>query len=167
MKQLQQIVVVPATLSDHAEFVGLCELWRQESEFSGMPVDREKVTKILDNLRKMGGIVLVAKAGPRVVGVIAGAVVERWFSAERMAQVFIAHVDPEFRADATMDLLIWELQAQAVAAGCSSVELVAVCHPSAAALRAAMDRSGFQPMAEHFRWLATFPDSESARAGSH
>lgn len=161
------ISVTAAEADDIIDIIDLCELWLEDAGIYDGQVDREKVARLMLYLIQGGGQVVLAKDAGRVAGVIAGGVVERWYSSERLAQTFLAYVLPEYRDGSAMDLLVWEFQARAVKAGAGMVEMALMASASAAGLRSSAERAGFAPIADYFGWRPVIPASFATQDGRH
>jgi GNAT superfamily N-acetyltransferase len=86
-----------ATPEDAAEIARLGQLLHDESSYAAIPYRVEKVEALMRNLALGSGVVFIVRRGGEIVGGIAGAVAEHWFSDELHGFEFSFFLRPDAR----------------------------------------------------------------------
>lgn len=112
-----------ATLSDLPAILELARLMHMESRFKGVPHSSEKVGQIFSKLIDGAGLVLVAEKDGELVGAIAAAVIELWFSTVKVGQDFGLFVHPTHRGGMLAARLVKGYERWAKSQGAYAAEL--------------------------------------------
>lgn len=156
-----------ATADDVAGLVALSEIWHRDCDIYG-EFDPVRVTQSLNRLLALEErIVVVAEDRGALVGMLIGLAVERWFSAERAAQILTFVVRPEHRGGTVADRILTEFQAQAVERGAYVAEVSMLAVDGFAAARQALDRADFYPVGNYWAWSAADHLLDSPKGGRH
>lgn len=86
-----------ATPEDAPEIAALGELLHVESSYARIPYVPSKVEALMRNLAGGAGVIFVVRQDGAIVGGIAGAVSEHWFSNELHGYEFSFFIKPEAR----------------------------------------------------------------------
>lgn len=164
----QRPTVRKAGPNDCKAIAELCEQRHREEDFYIAPFDQPKVEKLVGHLIDApNGVVVVAEVGGRLVGCVVGAVVDRWFSAERTSIPFAFYVTPTHRSGSVLARMFWEFQAKSLERGARMVEAAVVSSQLSSSAIAALEQSGFSPVAQHFVWVPAGADVTEALHGAH
>lgn len=90
-----------ATIDDIPQIVELGVRLHAESSYSHISFDKEKVAGLMKMLIEKIGVVFVADRDGEIMGGIAGAVTEEWFSREKLAFDYSFFIAPEHRGGMT------------------------------------------------------------------
>lgn len=116
-------MIRPATIDDLPAILELGGRMHRESRFRALSFDLQKVGDIFGQLIGGAGIVLVAEVEGRIVGGIAAAVVEYWFSRAKVAQDFALFIEPEHRGGMLAARLLHKYEDWAREQGAHAVEM--------------------------------------------
>lgn len=116
-------MIRPATLDDLPAILELGGRMHLESRFKALPFDLGKVAGIFERLISGAGIVMLAEVDGRIVGGIAGIVLEHWFSTTKVAQDFGLFIEPEHRGGMLAVRLLRKYEAWAFEQGAHAVEM--------------------------------------------
>lgn len=156
-----------ATADDVAGLVALAEIWHRDCEIYG-EFDPDRVTQSLNRLLALEEqIVIVAEDRGALVGMLIGLAVERWFSAERAAQILAFVVRPEYRSGNVEDRILAEFQAQAVQRGAYIAEVSMLAGHGFAPARSALGKADFYPVGGYWAWSAADHLIDSPKGGRH
>jgi GNAT superfamily N-acetyltransferase len=86
-----------ATPDDAAEIAALGQLLHDTSSYAAIPYRPAKVEALMRNLASGAGVVFVVRREGKIVGGIAGAVSEHWFSDEMLGWEYSFFVEPSAR----------------------------------------------------------------------
>lgn len=90
-------MIRPATIDDIPRIVDLGKMLHQESRYAPISFNEEKVATLMRYLIEKDGVVFVAEVDGEIVGGIAGAITEFWFSSETQAFDYSFFLAPEAR----------------------------------------------------------------------
>lgn len=91
-------MIRPATVVDIPRIVALGEMLHRQSSYSRLYFSATKVAGHMDELIKSpDGVVFVSDRDGYVTGVMAGAIMEHWFSFDKVAFDYMLYVHPRFR----------------------------------------------------------------------
>ena len=156
-----------ATADDISGLAALAEIWHRDCEIYG-EFDSVRVIHFLDRLFVLEErIVIVAENRGRPVGMLVGLATERWFSAERVAQILVFVVCHEHRGASLTDRIVAEFQAQAIQRGAYIAEVSMLAGHGFAAARQALDRADFHPVGNYWVWSAADHLVDDATGGRH
>lgn len=91
---------------DAPEIARLGQLLHEASSYAHIPYRMEKVEDLMRNLANGAGVVFVVRRGGEIVGGIAGAVTEHWFSDELHGFEFSFFLRPDARSGITAGRLL-------------------------------------------------------------
>ena len=86
-----------ATPDDAPEIARLGQLLHDTSSYAGIPYRPEKVEALMRSLAAGAGVVFVVRKDGAIVGGIAGAVAEHWFSDEKLGYEYSFFIQPDAR----------------------------------------------------------------------
>jgi GNAT superfamily N-acetyltransferase len=112
-----------ATLEDLPRILDLAQVMHMESRFKDIPHSREKVELIFTRLIEGAGLILVAEKNGKVIGAIAAAVIELWFSTGKVGQDFGLFIHPEHRGGMLAARLVKGYEDWAKSQGAHAAEL--------------------------------------------
>lgn len=98
--------VEPATVDDAPRLAELGELLHATSSYAGIPYNRQKVVDLMRSLAGGAGVVFVVRRDGAIVGGIAGAVTEHWFSDEKLGYEYSFFIEPSARHGITASKLV-------------------------------------------------------------
>lgn len=90
-------MVRPANVQDIPVIVTLGEQLHHASAYAGLPYCPHKVSALMQHLIHGGGVVFVAERQSKVIGGLAGAVTEHWFSTAKLAFDYSFFITPSHR----------------------------------------------------------------------
>lgn len=90
-------MIRPATVEDIPRIVELGRMMHLESRYAPISFSEEKVAALIEKLISSDGVVFVAEIDGEIVGGIAGAVTEFWFSTEKLAFDYSFFLTPDAR----------------------------------------------------------------------
>lgn len=156
-----------ATAEDVAGLVALSEIWHRDCEIYG-EFDPVRVAQMLNRLLALEErIVIVAEDRGELVGMLFGLTIERWFSADRVAQILAVVVRPEHRGGNAADRILSEFQAQALQRGAYIAEVSMLAGHGFAAARSALGQADFYPVGNYWAWSAADHLVDDAKGGRH
>lgn len=160
-------IIRPATAHDVPGLVALSEIWHQDCEMH-LQFDPVRSARLISHLVAADeGIALVGEDRGRLVGMLIGVALERWFSAERVAQALAFVVCPDYRGSNAADQLLVEFQAQGIKRGANVVELGTLAGQGFAAAKVALDRAAFHPVGTTWAWSPADHLIDAPTAGRH
>lgn len=117
-------MIRPATIDDLPAILELGGRMHLESRFRALEFDLAKVARVFEQLiNSDDGIVMLAEVNGRIVGGIAGVVVEHWFSVSKVAQDFALFIEPEHRGGMLAVRLLRQYEKWAFEQGAVAVEM--------------------------------------------
>lgn len=115
------VKVRPATEADIPMLVRLGARMHSESpRYAPLDYSPEKVAKVMASAIEQGGA-HVAESDGKIIGGIAGFVVEHWFGHDRMASDYAFYIAPEARGGRAALLLVRAFEEWAVSMGVKSI----------------------------------------------
>lgn len=116
-------MIRPATPEDIPRLVELGAMLHSMSSFSSMAFSPEKTAVFLEQLIGGLGVVFVSVSGDRIVGGMAGAVMEQWFSQELIAYEYAVFVEPTRRHGLIAKRLIETFEQWAIIVGAKRMHI--------------------------------------------
>ena len=164
---MTNLMIRTATADDVSHLAALSEIWHRDCEIYG-EFDHVRATKSLERVLALTErVAIVAEDRGALVGMLVGLAVERWFSAERAAQILAFVVRPEYRGGNVADRILAEFQAQAIQRGAYIAEVSMLAGHGFAAARQALGRADFYPVGNYWAWSAADHLVDGAKGGRH
>ena len=114
-----RMVIRQPTIQDVDQLMRMCERMHQESVYSFLPFDSQKVRETIDSYLEQPGVYgsFVAEVDRELVGMVGGFVTDYFFSHEKMASDSVLFVEKPYRGTRAAVRLIQAFERWAIASG--------------------------------------------------